>query len=246
MTAERPLAMNKGAQLAEQLLNNRDTLRILSAGGPKKEEILKDIVYKLGYDVVSQANFLIMLFESMTTEGDFDVTNRRDGALAILTDTRDGNVRITPVMKILVRNESAPVYSAYLNAVRKQTKENDPISGSIDTLLDAGSALVRCIDLSGRGQKKENILNAWQSVTVGFTDPKEQSHIHLKLRDIEVGMAHPFVELDDQVEQLRNNKSLSYPKIAQQLGESQSDIEASVRRLQAAGKIEKRTKRRNS
>src|SRR3989338_136258 len=142
MTGERLPSVDIGFTLAEQLLSNRDTLHELRAGGKDKETILQNIVSKLDHDIVAQSFFLETLVQNIAVEGEFDVTNRRDRALAILTDTaKDGRVRVTKVMEPLVKSRSATVYRAYIEAVRQQTKENDPISGSIDTLLDLGSAL---------------------------------------------------------------------------------------------------------
>ena len=234
MTGERLTGIDQGILLAERMLDNGEVLRTLIAGGHSKGAILQQVVSDLKHDPVGQACFLRTLFRSLASEGDLKVTNRRDTALAILTDNLNEEVRLTQVMTPLVEANPTIVHDAYIEALQQQTRENDPFSGSVDALLAVGKAIAP--HLNQDAQRRQQIIDTWERVTQQFLTVYERYQIHSRVEEIKDRMS-PVTQLDSEVQQLRT-QGLTNPQIAQQLGRKESDIKASAHRLIAAKRIE--------
>lgn len=205
MTGERHTNIDRGTLLAESMLGNGEVVRKLIAGGQDKEDILQQIVSDLGEDPVGQACFLKILFQNLGREGKLEVTNRRDAALAILTDVTNDGVRLTATIAPLVETNRAVVINAYMQAVRQQTEGNDPYAGSINALLEVGKAMVLIFrQARGRGRKKESIVSAWEELAQQFPDG-EQSYIRAGMQEIEHGISpdkprNPRASIPDNAE----------------------------------------------
>lgn len=181
MAGEKLTGIDQGTLLAERMLGSGEVLRGLIAGGQDKEVILRQVVSDLGNDPVGQAIFLRILLRNISMEGDATVTDRRDGARAVLTDAT-----ITP----LVEANRAVVIDAYIEAVQQQTRDNDLFSGSVDALLEVGKALAPIFHQArGRGRKKESIITAWEELAQQFP-AEDQFHIRTELRKIEEAMSY--------------------------------------------------------
>ena len=234
MGTERLSGVDQGTLLAERMLGSRETLRALLAGGPSKDIVLQKITATLEKDPVGQACFLRIIFSNLAKEGGLEVTNRRDGYLAILTDTtEEGDVLLTEAITPLVTANPEVVFDAYLEAVTQQTKENDPFSGSIDTLFEAGKAIAPYVFTGS--QERQQVTDAWQRVAERFHTIDERFHIRSKIEEIK----NRISPLDRNVEPLRK-QGFSNSQIAEKLRRKKTDIEKSVRRLIAAGRIEPR------
>ena len=235
MGTERLSGIDRGTLLAEHMLGSRKTLRALLAGGPSKDIVLQEITATLEKDPVGQACFLRIIFSNLAREGGLEVTNRRDRALAILTDTaEDGTVRLNETLTPFVQSNAPLVYEAYINGIQQQKRENDPFSGSINTLLDVGKAIAPCV-LTG-SQERQQVADAWERVAEQFPTLNERFHIRSRIEEIKNRIS-PVAQLDRDVEPLRQ-QGLTNPQIAQQLGRKVQDIANSARRLIADGRIE--------
>lgn len=235
MSKEGIIDIYRDTQLAEPQLNSQSILLGLIAGGQEKEEVLQKIVFYLESNPYIQASFLKTLFQCLGEEGDSKITNRRDAALEILTDTKDGEIRLTQAITPIVKNNLTVVYEAYIAAVEQQTEDNDPISGSIFALLKAGKAIAPLI--RSDNQRNGTIIGAWQSVAKKFPEKDQRSYIYLQIKEIKYYYSS-FPELDAKVKELRD-QHLTIPRIMMATGKTRSQINESLRRLNAAGKISK-------
>lgn len=227
--------VNQGTLLAERMLDNTKVLNALIAGGQNKDTILKRVVAKLGNYPAMQACFLRTIFQNIAKEGEVEVTNRRDTAMAILTDASSSSeISLNAVIVPLVKDNSAVVHDAYIKAVQEQTRDNDAFSGSVGALLEVGKAIAP--HLNQDAQERKKIIDAWEETAEKF-HTEDQLHIRLKLEEIKKAMS-PNSILDSQVEKLRK-QGLSNPQIAKQLETKLTAIERSARRLIVAGRIER-------
>lgn len=235
MPGERLAGIDNGVQLAESMLSIKSVFDGLIAGGQTKENILQERVSYLEKDTSIQASFLRTLFQSLGKEGTVEITNRRDAALEILTDTaKDGEVRLTQAIAPIVKNNLTVVYKAYIAAVKQQTEDNDPISGSIYALLETGKAIspLLCLDLQRRGV----IIAVWEGIAKKFPkDDKadERSYVYSEIKKIK-----HVLYCDDQVKKLRD-KHYTTPQIAKTLTISVSQVNKSIQRLNVDNQIKK-------
>lgn len=187
---------------------------------------MQQAVNEIGDNPEIQKYLLKTLFQAAAIEGAQEVTDRRDGAFAILTDQA-----IQPIMKA----HSFVLHDAYIEAIGQQTVRNDSVSGSINTLLDTGKAIAPYLPHDLRSIRQ--IANAWEAVAGKFPTINDQFHIRSKLEEIKQRMSPTWV-IDNKVEMLRRRSSLHNEEIAQLIGEGYNAVVVSVRRLIAAGRIE--------
>lgn len=234
MAGERLIGIvDRGTLLAESIIDNTKVLHTLIADGQNKDTFLKQVVSKLGNGSTVQACFLRTIFQNIAKEGDLKVTNRRDTAMAILTDTSSsGEVSLNVAIAPLVKDNSTVVYDAYIEAVQEQTRDNDVFSGSVDALLEVGKAIAP--HLNQDAQERKKIIDAWEETAEKF-HTGDQPHIRSKLEEIKKAMSPNSIL--DLVEKLRK-QGLSNPQIAKQLERKLAAIEKSASRLIAAGRIE--------
>lgn len=234
MVREKLAVIDQGTFLAESMLGNGSALRILIAGGQNKNAVLTEVVARLENDSMGQASFLRTIFQNIGKEGDIKVTNRRDAAVAILTDSSlDGEVHLNAVIAPLIKDNSVVARASYIEAVQEQTGENDPFSGSIDALLEVGKAIASYLNQDGQGRGK--VIGAWEEIADKFRETDQRSQIHLKLEEIKQRMI-PISDFDIQVEEL-SNRGLNYSEIAGKLGKSKPRVAKSVRLLIDVGRI---------
>ncbi len=235
MGGERLATVDQGALLAESL-GDRGILRTLLAGGREKEAISQLVVSRLEHDPIGQTSFLRTLFENLANEGKLEITNRRDAALAILTEVSGDEVHLTKVMTPLVIANSTVVCDAYIDAVQQQTGESD-IFSAIDALLQVGKAIAPHLPQTAKA--RQQISKAWTQVARERSETDEQKHIRLELAKIKLSMF--YYSGDSDVEELIQ-QGFTYFQIKEQLGREESSIRASASRLIDAGRIERRTR----
>lgn len=108
------------------------------------------------------------------------MTDRRDGAVAILTDQNIQNAVLKP--------NNWVVFDAYQAAILTQTEQNDPRFGSINALLRVGQAIAPIFHLArSRGRKTEAVISSWKDLAQKFPD-EDQFYIHAELLKIEEGI----------------------------------------------------------
>ncbi|MBI4252694.1 hypothetical protein HY623_00720 [Candidatus Uhrbacteria bacterium] len=209
------------SELTNRIFGEQKTLDALLKGGEKKEAIVAQLVSELRDDFPGQEDFVKDLSQMLAIEGDDGVTNRRDGALAVLTDFAFFDI---------IENQTAVAYQAYLDAVKQQDKDNNPFSGSIDALLEAGKIIGPFVFKANGNKyfKREKIIAAWEKVKDNFFDD-DALHIERKLLKIKKSMKKNGALLL-KVETLRNRKGvyLSRDEMAAMLKEPLWAIDGAI------------------
>ncbi len=236
MTAERPSGPDQGTRLAESLLGSEKVLSGLLAGDKRKRPILQVMVSKLMDDPLGQRGFIETIFSELAGEGDFRDIRRRNAALAILVDDEGDNISLPKDIRPIVEANPTVVCVAYQRAVARQTKLNNPFSGSIYRLLKVGQAIASY--LGKDAQKGQEIVDGWEQLAGQFPGIDVRNYIRAEVQKIKDGM-FPHAQLDFRVEQLRK-EGLTNLQIAERLARTLPVIAASASRLIAQGRIERR------
>ncbi len=206
-----------------------DVISALALEKPGHEDIIKQIMKQIEGHPEEQKAFITSLFATMAVEGDADVTDLRDAVFTIFADSQ-----IQPILK----SNSGFVLKTYLQSIRKQSWENDPYSGSIATLLDAGKVIASTLRPDKRDLNR--IIKAWKKVSQDMPEAEDTKWIDMVVGEIEHAVGprpSTTVELDNQVEAL-SNQGLNRNEIAKVLNMSFGKISRSRDRLLEAGRVE--------
>lgn len=199
------------------------------------EDIIKQIIMQIEGHPEEQKAFIASLFAAMAVEGDASVTNMRDAAFTILAHTQ---------IQSILKSNPGFVLTTYNRSVRTQSLENDPYSGSIATLLDAGKVIASTLRPDKRDLNR--IIKAWQKVSQDTPEAEDRKWIYKAVEEIKhtvgpVSGPRPstveLVELDKQVEAL-SKQGLNRNQIAKVLNMSLGRITSSRVRLLKAGRVE--------
>ncbi|MEK7122388.1 MAG: hypothetical protein AAB855_00870, partial [Patescibacteria group bacterium] len=122
-----------GNSLFEKIVGDSSWMDTMISG---KEEhraaILNVAIRSIVHLPEVQQAFLKKMIEVLSQEGEHDETDRRDAALGMMN---------TSTIVDLLPNHQEALFSSYLEGLGRQTKNNDPYSGSIRSLLEAGILL---------------------------------------------------------------------------------------------------------
>lgn len=214
-----------------------DAVSALVLKKPGHEAYIKQIIGQKEGRPEEEKTFIASLFAFMAVEGDGYVTNMRDAAFTILAHSQ---------FQSILKSNPGIVLRIYIQSIRKQSSENDPYSGSIDTLLDAGKVIASTLRPDKRDLNR--IIMAWQKVSDDMPEDKDRELIDKAVGEIEHAVGPrpftiKFVELDNQVEAL-SKQGLNRKEIAEVLNMSYVEIRNSRVRLLKAGRVEQRKKGR--
>lgn len=204
---------------------------------PGHEDIIERIMVQIEGQPEEQKALITSLFAAMAVEGDARVTNLRDAAFTTLAHTQ---------IQSILKSNPGIVLRTYIQSIRKQSWENDPYSGSIATLLDAGKVIASALRPNKEGLNR--IRKAWQKVSDDMPEDKDRKWIDMAVGEIEHSVGpRPStaerVKLDNQVEAL-SNQGLSRKEMAALLNVPYGKINNSRVRLIKAGRVERLKKGR--
>lgn len=131
---------------------------------------IHDLVKAVADDHAGQEDLLKELLEALAQEGGQEETSRRDAAIVIMRQRPLGT---------FIMDHSDSVYQAYLEALDRQTPQNDPFGGSVYALLAAGMSMAPYLVLDGR--KRMILKDSLSNLEKKFTRPDETAHIRSRI-----------------------------------------------------------------
>jgi hypothetical protein len=180
---------------AEEVFYNPELVTVLVVGKPSdRKGICESISFQLKTAPECQVPFIGALFNYLGDEGDWHQTNRRDAALAVLSDSS---------FKPILRENTKALADAYLKAVSRQGVSNDPFCGAIDSLLEASKILAPYFSKDAKIQGE--ITEAWRRVKNQFLEhvhPKERAQLIARLRELRKRLP-AIVAFDRKVKEFR-------------------------------------------
>jgi|GEM_PF-3862493 len=218
----------QGANLLEQILGNKSLMLTMLTGSEKDKDAVMHASMQAVINISeAQQAFLKALIATLAREGYEDETDRRDAAIEIVR---------TPAAVDLLPSNQAVIFDAYLEALNQQTKENDPYSGSINSLLEAGVVLSPYFPQDDLSEKQ--LKNLFEQLSKEFTNREERQHIELFAEEILenltiYGAQHARVKY-------WKKKKLKHQEIAHKIGTKVSLVDRLVERLIEDGELESR------
>lgn len=228
MTQEISDETRKASMLLEQILGDETMQDTLLTGEEKdKARIVENVCKKMVSEPTVQSAFLKMLIGTFSKENDDRDTDRRDSAYEVLNQ---------PAIMDLLPDNSTVVFDSYLEAINQQTKDNDPFSGSIGSLLDAGKILAPYFPNDDLARKQ--LEHLWGQIARQFSYGGEREHIESGVAEIVEKMTLQG-SIDARVEYFRGRK-FKNKEIAGVLKVTDHVVEQSVSRLIDAGRLSTR------
>ena len=226
--------------LIESVLNDPQVRSNMIKGTDEmKDTISQNISSQLTISPELQEPFIIQLFQSLGAETELwksnltsiIVTNKRDAAFTLISN---------PSMRPIIDNNLNLTYSCYIEAIKSLDSCNDPFSGSIGTLFEAGKSIFS--NFPPDQDLKKEIFTTWQSVAMLFADKTEKKHIKSLIKEFKYILSPNYL-LDKKVGLLINERLLKNEEISNQLKISRADLENSVKRLHKHDKIKIRVRK---
>ena len=167
-------ALKLGISVFEQIITNPSLMDIMISGKEKDQTARVGVIVR---SIVNQPEaqkvFLKKIIETLSQEGESDQTDRRDAVLGVL---------MTPVIVDILPGNQIVIFDGYLEALGCQTKDNDPYSGSVQSLLDAGIFLAPYFPQDELS--KTQLRNLLEQMAQQFSFPGERRHILAFVEDI--------------------------------------------------------------
>lgn len=214
----------KTSMLLDGILRDSEQCSILLTGNnDDKRRIAERLSFEIGNDPAVHVALVGAIIGILSQETDRIDVDMRDAAIALLQQ---------PAIADLLPVQHEALFRAYCEALNRQTSENDPFSGSIAHLLEAGMFLTPYFpqdDLT-REQLKHLLHNV-----AGQFSGAEREHIAGYIPEMLERMTFSGAR-DARVLYWREQK-LKNKEIAQKLGVKDHSIEQSVGRLMSDGKL---------